>query len=189
MVSTNAWSDSVERPCFWAAGGKLRGVLLVLEPLVTGADGGLVKALAGFQAADVLRDLLPLIHKLGIGGDQANKLLAAHRRLAGRLGLEVGDQLHDVVVVDHRAGEEDELEIELIDVGAHLLPRLFPLFPEPLGGFEILAAEGGQVVRGEDGLDYLFLLGSEVGVLVELGLEALHFLEVLDEGGAGRRPP
>ena len=27
--------------------------------------------------------------------------------------------------------------------------------------------------------------GGEVGVLVELGLEPLHFLEVLDEGGAG----
>ena len=29
------------------------------------------------------------------------------------------------------------------------------------------------------------LLVGEVGVLVELGLEPLHFLEVLDEGGAG----
>ena len=29
------------------------------------------------------------------------------------------------------------------------------------------------------------VLGGEVGVLVELGLEPLHFLEVLDEGGAG----
>ena len=31
----------------------------------------------------------------------------------------------------------------------------------------------------------LLLLVGEVGVLVELGLEPLHFLEVLDEGGAG----
>ena len=30
-----------------------------------------------------------------------------------------------------------------------------------------------------------FVLLGEVGVLVELGLEPLHFLEVVDEGGAG----
>ena len=129
--------------------------------------------------------VVPLVDELGVGRDQADQLLAAHRRLAGRLGLEVGDELHDVVVVDHRRGEEDELEIELIDGRVGLLAGLFALFTQPLGGFEVLAAEGVQVVLGQDGLDRLFLLGGQVGVLVELGLEPLHFLEVLDEGDAG----
>ncbi len=133
-----------------SSGGKFGGVLLVLEPLVAGADGGLVEAFASLQAADVFGNRVPLVEKLGIGGDQPDKLLAAHRRLASRLGLEVGDELHDVVVVDHRAGEEDELKIELIDGGVGLLAGLFALFTEPLGRFEVLAAEGVQVVLGQD---------------------------------------
>ena len=35
----------------------------------------------------------------------------------------------------------------------------------------------------------LSLLGGEVGVLVELGLEPLHLLELLDERRRGRRRP
>ena len=38
---------------------------------------------------------------------------------------------------------------------------------------------------GQHLLDGLLLLVGEVGVLVELGLEPLHFLELLDERGAG----
>ena len=34
-------------------------------------------------------------------------------------------------------------------------------------------------------LDGLFVFLGEVGVLIELGLESLDFLEVIDEGGAG----
>jgi hypothetical protein len=36
-----------------SGGGKLGGVLLVLEPLVAGADGGLVEPFARLEAADV----------------------------------------------------------------------------------------------------------------------------------------
>ena len=98
----------------------------------------------------------------------------------------VGDQLHDVVVVDDGGGEEDELEVELLDLGSSgRLRRLVLLLLQPLGRFQILAAEGAQVVLGEDLLDLLALLVGEVGVLVELGLEALHLLEVLDELAAG----
>ena len=63
--------------------------------------------------------------------------------------------------------------------------RLGLLFFQALGGFEVHAAEGVEVVLGQDALDGRCLLGREVGVLVELGLEPLHFLEVLDEGRAG----
>ena len=83
--------------------------------------------------------VVALVDELGVGGDQADQLLAAHRRLAGRLGLEVGDELHDVVVVDHRRGEEDELEIELIDGRTRSCsPGLPLLLTQPLGGFEVL---------------------------------------------------
>ena len=59
------------------------------------------------------------------------------------------------------------------------------LLLEPLGGFEVNAAEGAEVVFGEDLLDLLALRVGEVGVLIELRLEALDILEPIDELGAG----
>ena len=59
------------------------------------------------------------------------------------------------------------------------------LLLKSLGGFEIGAAEGAEVVLGEDLLNLLALLVGKVGVLVELGLEALDLLEPLDELGTG----
>ena len=100
----------------------------------------------------------------------------------------LGDQLHDVVVVDDGGGEEDELEVELVDLGVGRLAVLSGralLLLEALGGFEVDAAEGAEVVLGQGLLDLLPLLVGEVGVLVELGLEALDLLEPLDELGAG----
>ena len=109
--------------------------------------------------------------------------------MPGVLGRELGDQPHDVVVVDDGGGEEDELEVELVDVGWSPARRRLPLpcwLLEALGGFQIDAAEAAQVVlRAGSARWRLALLVGEVGVLVELGLEALDFLEVLDEGGAG----
>ena len=58
------------------------------------------------------------------------------------------------------------------------------LLLQALGGFEVGAAEGTEVVLGQGLLDLLSLLIGEVGVLVELGLEALDLLEALDELGA-----
>ena len=43
-------------------------------------------------------------------------------------------------------------------------------------------------VLGQDAFDGRLVLRREVGVLVELGLEPLHFLELVDEGGAGVVP-
>ena len=53
------------------------------------------------------------------------------------------------------------------------------------GGFQIGATEGAEVVLGEGLLDLLPLLVRKVGVLIELGLEALDLLESFDELGAG----
>ena len=86
------------------------------------------------------------------------------------------------------AEEEDELEVELVDLGfgqiAVLSGRDLLLF-EALGGFEVDATEGAEVVLGKGLLDLLPLLVGEVGVLVELGLEALDLLEAINELGAG----
>ena len=106
----------------------------------------------------------------------------------GSLSRVTGDQLHDVVVVDDGGGEEDELEVELVDVGVGRLAvnsGLALLLLQTLSGFEVGAAEGAVVVLGEGLLDLLPLLVRKVGVLVELGLEALDLLESLDELGAG----
>ena len=119
---------------------------------------------------------------------QADELLAADRELFRVLTRVLGDQLHDVVVVDDGGGEEDELEVELVDLGTGRLAvpagRALLLL-EPLGGFEVNAAEGAEVVFGEDLLDLLALRVGEVGVLIELRLEALDLLEPIDELGAG----
>ena len=70
--------------------------------------------------------------------------------------------------------------------GLVLSPPLPLLLLEALGGFQIGAAEGVQVLPWAGSARWCCsLLVGEVGVLVELGLEPLHFLEMLDEGGAG----
>ena len=126
--------------------------------------------------------------EFGVGLDQADELLAADRELLRVLTRVFGDQLHDVVVVDIGGGEENELEVKLVDLGAGrlaVLAGLALLLFQALGGFEIHATEGAEVVLGEGLLDLTPLLAGEVGVLVELGLEALDLLEPLDELGAG----
>src|SRR3546814_4341331 len=72
-------------------------------------DGGLVQAFAGLEAAHVLADILALIHELGIRGDQADQLLAAHRGLAGGLHGDVRSQLHDVVRSEEHTSELQSL--------------------------------------------------------------------------------
>ena len=54
-----------------------------------------------------------------------------------------------------------------------------------MGGIEVGAAEGAEVVLGEGLLNLLALLVGEVGVLIELHLEPLDILEPIDELGAG----
>ena len=136
--------------------------------------------------------VLALVEELGVGLDQADELLAAHLLLLGSCPEKLGDQAHDVVVVDEGRGEEDELEIELVDLGAGALPSagLALLLPQPLGGFEVRAAEAAlSSSLGRTCSMAASLLVGEVGVLVELGLEPLHFLELLDERRRGRRRP
>ena len=100
----------------------------------------------------------------------------------------MGDQFHDVVVVDNGRGEENELEFELVNIGVGRLAipagRALLLF-QALGGIKVGAAEGAEVVLGEGLLNLLALLVGEVGVLIELHLEPLDILEPIDELGAG----
>jgi len=56
---------------------------------------------------------------------------------------------------------------------------------EALGGFQILSPEAEQVFLWQDVLDGGGIFLGEVSVLIELSFEPLHFLEVIDEGGAG----
>ena len=92
-------------------------------------------------------DLFPLVEELGVGLDQPDELLAADRELLRVLPRILGDQLHDVVVVDECGGEEDELEVELVDIevgGLAVLSGRTLLLLKSLGGFEI----GGRGRRG-----------------------------------------
>ena len=59
------------------------------------------------------------------------------------------------------------------------------MIPEPLGGLKIDAAEGIEFVLGQKPVHFRFGLGSEIGVLVELGLEALDLAKAPNERGAG----
>ena len=60
------------------------------------------------------------------------------------------------------------------------------LIPQLSGGFQILALEAAQVCIGQHLLDGGLVRIGQIGVLVQLGLEPLHFLEVGHKGGAGR---
>ena len=62
--------------------GEFGGVFLCLEASVALADGGFVEAFARLQGADVLGDVLALVHELGIRLNQADELPAAHLLLA-----------------------------------------------------------------------------------------------------------
>ncbi len=59
-----------------------------------------------------------------------------------------------------------------------MIPAFALLLPEYPAGFEILALEAAQVFLGQHLIDGLLVRLGEVGVLVELGLEALHLFEV-----------
>ena len=112
---------------------------LGLELLVAGADGLLV------QPSPALR---PRTYSVISSRSSMNLESAAIRPISssrlivclpGFLRREVGDELHDVVVVDRGRGKEDELEIELVEVGAcFVVAGLALLLREPLGGFKVL---------------------------------------------------
>ena len=168
--------------------GHLLGLLLGLELNKAVANRGLAQPSALGQGLDVGGDVVAVVHELRVGADDADELVAGHLRLARRPRREAGDEVHDVVVVDVGLGKEDELEVgehQLIRpavVGVGLGILLFQL----LGRLEILAPEAAQVVFGQHQLDFAPVLLGEVGVLIELRLEALHLFELVHEGGAGR---
>ena len=138
---------------------------------------------------DVVGDVVALVHELGVGLDQADELLAAHLLLAGR-GLGVaGDQRHDVVVIDDGGGKQHELEIELPQPGRC---RRRPCPAALSGVVRSPDRRRGRLATGPAGMTCSMLAAlssAQVGVLVELGLEPLHFLEQVDELGCAPRRP
>ena len=94
--------------------GEFLGVLLRLEAYVAVANGGFTKSFSRFERANVFSDVVPLVHELGIGANETDELLAGHLGLAWLLRGELGDEPHDVVVIDHGRRKEDELEFKLI---------------------------------------------------------------------------
>ena len=169
-------------------GGEFGGVFLGFKAGVAVADGGLAQAFAGFERADVFGDGVALVHELGVGRNEADELLAAHLLFARPLLGEAGDEGYNVVVIDDGGGEEHELEVDLGHgiVGVFFAARAFALLIfEFLGGFQILAFPAAQTVVRQHLLDGDFVFLGEVGVLVELGFEALDLLETLDEDRLG----
>ena len=185
-------------------GGKFGSVALVLESLVAGAHLVLGERPAGFKRPDVGGDLVEFVHELGVGADEADELVPAHLLLGWRLPAEAGDEVHDIVVIDVGRGKEDELEVELVNrffgrVTSVLILRLTDLVVTPgpvaaglvlfgfeaFGSFEVDAAKGAGVVFGKRLLDLPALVVGEVGVLVELGGQALDLFKLLDKGDAG----
>ena len=164
--------------------GEFLGVLLRLEAGVALADGGLREALTRLECADVFGYCLALVHKLGIGADEADEFLAGHLRLARPLGRELGDEAHDVVVINDGGGEEHELEIKLFHgvVGAIarlvFASRLALLVFELLGRFQILAFDAAQCFRcGENiGHDDLTQQAGELCICQPDTVEGLEFL-------------
>lgn len=165
--------------------GELPGLFLAFEEAVVVLDLVFVEGGVGLEGVDVFGDVLAFVDELGFGGDESDELIAGHFGFLGVLLGVAGDELHDVVVINGGGGEEDEFEVELVEGGAAGAAGFVALIAEALGGFEVGAAELAELVAGEDGFDFLFLEGGEVGVLVELGLDALDFLEAVDELGAG----
>ena len=66
------------------------------------------------MGSTLVGDVVAGVNEFGIGLDQADELFATHLLLARRLAGVAGDEGHDVVVIDEGAGEQDELEIELL---------------------------------------------------------------------------
>ena len=64
---------------------ELCGVFLLFKAVIALADSSFAQPLAGFEGGYVGGNVLTLVHKLGIGLDEANKLIATHLLFAGLL--------------------------------------------------------------------------------------------------------
>ena len=72
--------------------------------------------------------------------------------------------------------------------GLALAAALALLLLSGAGRFRVDAAERLELFLGENLLDGRLVFRREVGVLVELGLQPLHFLELVDEGARASSP-
>ncbi len=92
---------------------KFLGILVRLKAIVALTDGSFTEPLARLERADIFGDVVPLVHKLGVGTDQTDEFLAGHLwglflRLHGLERCVVFDG-----VIDGRGGE-DGIEAALI---------------------------------------------------------------------------
>ena len=155
------------------------------EGLIALPDGLLVQRLAHGEGVDIGGDGVALVHELGIGGDEAHKLIAGELHALRGLASIFREQGHDIIVIDTGRGKEHQLEIQLAHLGGGVpLPLVLPA-AHGLRRFQIDALEGLHIVGGQNGLDLGVLLLRAVGVLVEPGLEALHLPEQPHEARAG----
>jgi len=140
---------------------------------------------AGVEAIDVFGKGVPVVDEFGIGLDQANQRGAAHLLLARRLAGIAGNQCHDVVVIDHATCKQHELEIKLLHLGRNTVAVFILLFLQALGGVEVHAFEALQLFPGQYLLDGGLIFRRQISVLIQLGVQALHLLEQVDELAAG----
>lgn len=163
-------------------GGDGGGDILLLEALVTIADGLFGDAGVEVEGVDIGDKVFAFVYEFGVGADEGDELIAAEFLLGGFLTGGLGNEFHDVVVIDEGGSKEDVLEIKLLDLGRAV--RIIGGRFEALGGLQVGDAEAFEVIGGQDGFDLVRLLGGEVGVLVELGFEALDLFKFVDEIGA-----
>ena len=140
------------------------------------------------QRVDVGFDARALVHEFGVGGDQADEFAARHFPLVGRALRIFGDQLHDVVVIDHLRGEEDQFKIRVRAAGGAFSPSCSRNVLNRRAVSRYIPLETLQPLFRHQFIDPLLLLRVQVGVLIQLGYQAPHVLEQADEPAAGLVP-
>ena len=149
--------------------GQLVDILGGLEAFVTTAALFFAQRLPHLQRFDIVGNLLALVHELGIGRNQANQHLAAHRLLA-RFRLRIaGKQRHNVVIINDGRGKEHKFKIQLLYCQASAIVTVVLLVLQALGGFQIDAAEGLQLLLGEYLFNAGFVFRRQVGITGRVG--------------------
>ena len=166
---------------------QLASIFFDLEPLVAITDGGLAHALVSAQRLDIGGNVVALVHKFGVSLDEADEFVAGHGLLARHRLRISGNELHDIIIVDHRGGKEHKLKFQLLNricrVGLAVL--LFLLGFQALSSFQVHPLQALQLI-GRNNLFYGFsVFRGEIRILGKLGFQALDLFEQIDELAAG----
>lgn len=78
------------------------------------------------------------------------------------------------MVAEATAQTKIELLYRFIVLGNCSMVYVSSLVTQPPSGFQILATEGIELIRRQNGLDGCFLLGRQVGVLIERFAASVH---------------